>query len=238
MSFPGVAHMAPGIPLQLCNFRASNGGLLQSPSSAAGILGERDNILNCEDWFRESNNQLGHLDSQKQRQLDGSLRQEHHIDHTHPIWVAVSWSSQLGPDISTAAAAMLPSRTSVSVRRAARCVLQTAAANARPQKQSPPLPQRRYAIAVPTFRRKPLNRPTPSSEGGLLFKTSDIPPIDVWADYKSQQGLGELTPEDGLKTVINYCDVATKDTPSWKATLERGMVDTQTQPMRLLKPRG
>jgi hypothetical protein len=75
-------------------------------------------------------------------------------------------------------------------------------------------------------------------EGRLLFKVSDIPPIDVWAEYKSSQGLGDLNAETALKTVINYCDVATRDTSSWKAALERGMVDTQTQPVRLLKPRG
>ena len=139
---------------------------------------------------------------------------------------------------------MLPSRTAVPARQAARGVLQTAAANARPlvslsQHQSQPLAQRRYATAAPSVRRKALARPVPSLEGRLLFKPSDIPPIDIWAEYKSSQGLGDLTAEDALKTVINYCDVATQDTSSWKAALERGMVDTQnTQPVRLLKPRG
>ena len=128
-------------------------------------------------------------------------------------------------------------------RQAARGVLQTAAANARPlvslsQHQSQPLPQRQYATAAVSVQRKALARPVPSLEGRLLFKPFDIPPIDIWAEYKSSQGLGDLTAETALKTVINYCDVATRDASSWKAALERGMVDTQTQPVRLLKPRG
>ena len=85
MCFPCVTHMAPGVPLQLCNYRASNGSLLQSPSPAACILSERTNtsrhlpvnltfidlvFLQEIGRFNRSTGQLGHLDGQN----NGNLR--------------------------------------------------------------------------------------------------------------------------------------------------------------------
>jgi hypothetical protein len=64
----------------------------------------------------------------------------------------------------------------------------------------------------------------------VLFKTSDIPEIDLWRGFKSNQGLGDLTPEDALKAVIQYCDIATDTSSAWKEALETGMMARHTSP--------
>jgi hypothetical protein len=52
----------------------------------------------------------------------------------------------------------------------------------------------------------------------------------LWRGFKSNQWLGDLTPEDALKTVIQYCDVATDTSSGWKEALGRGMMMHLNQP--------
>jgi hypothetical protein len=74
-------------------------------------------------------------------------------------------------------------------------------------------------------------RSRPVEQDGLLFKQSDIPPVDLWRQFKTHRGLGDLTPETCLSVVMQYCDVATQTSGLWKEALERGMSETATQPM-------
>ena len=74
-------------------------------------------------------------------------------------------------------------------------------------------------------------RSRPAEPDGLLFKHSDIPPVDLWRQFKSHRGLGDLTPEACLSAVMQYCDVATQTSGLWKEALERGMSETPTKPV-------
>lgn len=126
---------------------------------------------------------------------------------------------------------MFSSRSLVPARRATLAALQTSLAEYQPlvfhlhQRQSQS--QRRYAMRSPRVSRASRRAP----EGRLLFPPSAIPPVSLWQEYLVNQRLGDLTPEDALRTARHYCDVATKDGSAWKTALERGMPDTPTRPL-------
>ncbi|KAK4043497.1 hypothetical protein C8A01DRAFT_12978 [Parachaetomium inaequale] len=121
---------------------------------------------------------------------------------------------------------MFSPRASVPARRAAgaaRALLETNVAAAqqplRPLRLSQPRQQQRhYAMRGPSLLRR---RSRPVEPDGLLFKHSDIPPVDLWRQFKSHRGLGGLTPETCLSAVMQYCDLATQTSGLWKEALER-----------------
>jgi hypothetical protein len=131
---------------------------------------------------------------------------------------------------------MLPSRASVPARQVARAVL---LANASPAQRLIPLhrklpqQQRHYAaMRSPTVSRL-ARSPPKKSQSGPVFSYRDIPPIDVWREFKAVQGLGDLTPEQCRKAATDYCGLAIHDNTSWQAALKTGMIKTESQPGRL-----
>ena len=71
-----------------------------------------------------------------------------------------------------------------------------------------------------------------------VFKHAEIPPVEVWTQFKSTEGLGGLTAEDARAAVINYCSVAVKNVSSFQSALKRGMADPPAHPVLLPRSRG
>jgi hypothetical protein len=126
---------------------------------------------------------------------------------------------------------MLPSRASVPARQAARALFQANASPAQrliPLHRKRPQQQRLYAkMRSPTVMRL-ARSPPKQRKSGPVFSYRDIPSIDMWREFRIHHGLGDLTPEQCLKAVTDYCGLATHDNTSWQAALETGMIKTAT----------
>ncbi|KAK4123078.1 hypothetical protein N657DRAFT_634288 [Parathielavia appendiculata] len=76
-------------------------------------------------------------------------------------------------------------------------------------------------MRAPSLSRRSRARPVSQADLTTLFKNSEIPQIDIWREFKSRKGLGDLTPEDAFKTATVYRVAATDSSSTWKGALER-----------------